>query len=100
MRNRTILLTACVLALGLTSCSKKKPVAPTGVNGHLTGDPTPIPIAVEKPPKVEPIREWHFGKDDVPEMGPASNPETPAQPETVQTDGRSRTDQGSTPGKR
>ena len=52
------------------------------------------------PPKVEPIGEWHFGKDDVPVMGPASNPETPAQPETVQTDGRSRTDQGSTPGNR
>ena len=31
------------------------------------------------PPKVEPIGEWHFGKDDVPVMGPASNPETPAQ---------------------
>lgn len=52
------------------------------------------------PPKVEPIGEWHFGKDGVPVMGPPPNPETPAKPATAETDGRSRTDQGGKPGKR
>ena len=52
------------------------------------------------PPKVEPIGEWHFGKDGVPVMGPPPNPETAAKPATAETDGRSRTDRGSTPGKR
>jgi conjugal transfer mating pair stabilization protein TraG len=52
------------------------------------------------PPKVEPIGEWHLGKDGVPVMGPPTNPETPAKPATAETDGRSRTDGDSTPGKR
>ena len=52
------------------------------------------------PPKVEPIGEWHFGKDGVPVMGPPPNPETPAKPATAETDGRSRTARDSTPGKR
>jgi len=52
------------------------------------------------PPKVEPIGEWHFGKDGVPVMGPPPNPETTAKPATAETDGPSRTDRGSTPGKR
>ena len=52
------------------------------------------------PPKVEPIGEWHFGKDGVPVMGPPTNPETPAKPATAETDGRSQTDRDSTPGKR
>lgn len=41
------------------------------------------------PPKVEPIGEWHFGKDGVPVMGPPPNPETTAKPATAETDGRS-----------
>ena len=52
------------------------------------------------PPKVEPIGEWHFGKDGVPVMGPPPNPETAAKPATAETDGRPRTDQGGKPGKR
>jgi len=52
------------------------------------------------PPKVEPIGEWHFGKDGVPVMGPPPSPETPAKPATAETDGRSRSDQGGKPGKR
>jgi conjugal transfer mating pair stabilization protein TraG len=52
------------------------------------------------PPKVEPIGEWHFGKDGVPLMGPPPNPETAAKPATAETDGRPRTDRGSTSGKR
>jgi hypothetical protein len=52
------------------------------------------------PPKVEPIGEWHFDKDGVPVMGPPPNPATPGKPATAETDGRSRTDRGSTPGKR
>jgi len=52
------------------------------------------------PPKVEPIGEWHFGKDGVPVMGRPPNPETTAKPATAASDGRSRTDRGSTPGKR
>jgi hypothetical protein len=52
------------------------------------------------PPKVEPIGEWHFGKDGVPVMGPPPNPETAAKPATAETDGRPRTDRGSTSGKR
>jgi hypothetical protein len=52
------------------------------------------------PPKVEPIGEWHLGQDGVPVMGPPPNPETPAKPATAETDGRSRTDGDSTPGKR
>jgi conjugal transfer mating pair stabilization protein TraG len=49
------------------------------------------------PPKVEPIGEWHFGNDGV---GPPPNPETTAKSATAETDGRSRTDRGGTPGKR
>ena len=52
------------------------------------------------PPKVEPIGEWHFGKDGVPVMGRPPNPETPAKPAMAETDGRSRTDQDGKPGKR
>jgi conjugal transfer mating pair stabilization protein TraG len=52
------------------------------------------------PPKVEPIGEWHFGKDGVPVMGPPPNPETMLKPGKAETDGRSRTHQGSTPAKR
>jgi hypothetical protein len=53
------------------------------------------------PPKVEPIGEWHFGKDGVPLMGPPPpEPETTVKPSTAASDGRPRTDQGGKPGKR
>jgi conjugal transfer mating pair stabilization protein TraG len=52
------------------------------------------------PPKVEPIGEWHFGKDGVPVMGPPPNLKAPVKPGTAETDGRPRTDQGGKPGKR
>jgi conjugal transfer mating pair stabilization protein TraG len=51
------------------------------------------------PPKVEPIDEWHFGKDGLPVMGPPPDTGTTATSVT-ETDRRSRTESGSTPGKR
>ena len=39
------------------------------------------------PPRVEPIGEWHFGKDGARD-GPPPNPETAAKPGTAETDGR------------
>lgn len=50
-------------------------------------------------PKVQPIGEWHFGKDGVPVMGPAPKSEASASPDPQQTDGQPSPDRGTRPGK-
>ena len=51
------------------------------------------------PPKVEPIGEWHFGKDGVPVMGPAPKSQASASPDAQPTDGQPSPDRGTRPGK-
>lgn len=51
------------------------------------------------PPKVEPIGEWHFGKDGVPVMGTAPKSQASASSDAQQTDGQPSPDRGTRPGK-